>query len=159
MRTAKENYCDEIKYVNKEAVLVILESYSTSTVNFNTATYAYGITGTAQINITFKYGISSGIQVLQELRFDSLCICQYTSNAATTNCTQVGGVVNLYHMFSQDYYNDYYVSNPVSGITYTKYLNSQYFEFQSNSLELSALLYFSNGQSSSYTRTFFINQG
>lgn len=153
--TEKEYSDQKYNYKDISSNMSIL-GYNYSTEERNTAVTAYGIMGTSTLNYTVRVD-PSPTSTDMSIRFNTLSLRYVDLPTASTYVSSIGGSVNMYHLFIQDYYNDYYVNNPSAGVTYTKNLYSGFVTWYSSTVELSVMLTFTNGQSASYTRQLYFS--
>ena len=135
----------------KEAELILLMAVSSVNEVSATAT-KYGIQGFTTLN----YSLEQGDIYSFSIKFNTLSVRYVNLPTASTVVSSMNGTVEfIRYTFGTDYYNNHYISNPVAGTTYSKALNSGWYDYASDSLRIGLVLNFTNGDYLEYVRIVF----
>lgn len=147
IKTINEDEINGVISEDKEVTLIALATYPGS---WSTSGQAYGIAASNTVSITWNYTKTD----LSDLtvKFNSMTAKYTYLPTQSTTVTKMEYSTSLEQpvIGNADYFASDSVSNPSSGVSYTKGLNSSQYRFGGQNLVAMLTIYYANGQSSTY---------
>lgn len=139
---------DGVTYEDREEILIALAS--TENGSFSASGQKYGVAAANTVSITWSYSDSITLSDLK-IKFNSMSAKYTYLPTQSTTVTKMDYSVSLQPPYgTYAYYQTGSASNPSSGVSYTKSLNSAWYSYGGYNGVAMLTIYYANGDSSTY---------